>query len=172
MVQKQTLWNYQVRCNNWCRYAAPLTILRACVQREKGRPFLKITLALPNMISVARGVLEKGMVIPGLSSTPLVLPTFESNVLFILRFMVDCKVRSDARVLLCWSSIDAAHATHTTGDRWKLGPASRGRLAARQAACVDLPGVATHQPRDFAYPETHQWRFSRSSRSTSCTTGS
>jgi DNA polymerase delta subunit 1 len=53
---------------------------------------LKITLALPNMVSVARGVLEKGMIIPGLSNTPLVLPTFESNVLFILRFMVDCKV--------------------------------------------------------------------------------
>jgi DNA polymerase delta subunit 1 len=69
------------------------------VQREKGRPFLKITLALPNMVSVARGVLEKGMVIPGLSSTPLVLPTFESNVLFILRFMVDCKVRLYAPVL-------------------------------------------------------------------------
>jgi hypothetical protein len=44
------------------------------------------------MMSVARGVLEKGMSIPGLACGPLVLPTFESNVLFILRFMVDCQV--------------------------------------------------------------------------------
>ncbi len=46
------------------------------------------------MVTVARGVLEKGMTIPGLVSGPLVLPTFESNVLFILRFMVDCRVRA------------------------------------------------------------------------------
>ncbi len=58
------------------------------------RPFLKITVALPNMVTVARGVLEKGMAIPGLACGPLVLPTFESNVLFILRFMVDCKARN------------------------------------------------------------------------------
>jgi DNA polymerase delta subunit 1 len=64
----------------------------ATAQREATRPFLKITVALPNMMSVARGVLEKGMSIPGLACGPLVLPTFESNVLFILRFMVDCKV--------------------------------------------------------------------------------
>ena len=76
-----------------------------CAQREKGRPFLKITLALPNMVSVARGVLEKGMVIPGLSSTPLVLPTFESNVLFILRFMVDCKARDPSSCALCGTAL-------------------------------------------------------------------
>ena len=63
------------------------------LQRENSRPFLKITVALPNMVTVARGVLEKGMSIPGMACGPLVLPTFESNVLFILRFMVDCKVR-------------------------------------------------------------------------------
>jgi len=71
VVQKQTLWNYQ---------------------REKHRAFLKITVALPNMVTVARGVLEKGLVIPGLNAGSLMLPTFESNVLYILRFMVDCNV--------------------------------------------------------------------------------
>ena len=87
------------------------------MQREKGRPFLKITLALPNMVSVARGILEKGMVIPGLSSTPLVLPTFESNVLFILRFMVDCKARTPARLVSAVHSREA-HATQVTGGNW------------------------------------------------------
>ena len=46
------------------------------------------------MVTVARGVLEKGISIPSVANGQfLVLPTFESNVLFILRFMVDCKAR-------------------------------------------------------------------------------
>lgn len=45
------------------------------------------------MVTVARGVLEKGISISSMHGGQyLVLPTFESNVLFILRFMVDCKV--------------------------------------------------------------------------------
>ena len=59
--------------------------------REKDRPFLKISVVLPNMVTQARTVLERGFVVPGLSSSPQSLMTFESNVLFVLRFMVDCK---------------------------------------------------------------------------------
>jgi hypothetical protein len=97
------------------------------VQREKNRPFLKITLALPSMVSVARGVLEKGMIIPGLSNTPLVLPTFESNVLFILRFMVDCKVWGNA---LCCTLPLPQTSARLLGDWRKLGAAAARRMAA------------------------------------------
>ena len=70
VVRKQSLWMYS---------------------REKDRPFLKISVVLPNMVTQARTVLERGFVVPGLSSSPQSLMTFESNVLFVLRFMVDCK---------------------------------------------------------------------------------
>jgi len=71
VVKKQSLWGYQ---------------------RESSRPFLKITCALPNNVTTARGVLEKGLYVPNLAGGPYSLPTFESNVLFVLRFMVDCHI--------------------------------------------------------------------------------
>ncbi len=73
VVQRQSLWGYQ---------------------STPHRPFLKINTAQPANVTAARGVLEKGLHVPGLGGgAPITLPTFESNVLFILRFMVDCKAR-------------------------------------------------------------------------------
>ena len=92
-------------------------------------------MALPTMVATARTVLEKGILIPGVISAPLVLPTFESNVIFMLRFMVDCKARQ------CWletrSVVDIARA----GDWWKLDRASSWRLATHEEAVVNLPGT-------------------------------
>lgn len=70
-VKKQTLWNYQ---------------------KEASRLFLKVTCALPNNVATCRGILEKGLSVPGLQGGPYSLATFESNVLFVLRFMVDCHI--------------------------------------------------------------------------------
>ena len=104
------------------------------MQREKNRPFLKITLALPSMVSVARGVLEKGMIIPGLSNTPLVLPTFESNVLFILRFMVDCKVRHGA--CRSWLLTHISARPQVTGGNWvQLPPGAWQHTKRRVSTC-------------------------------------
>ena len=99
VVCKQTLWNYQARTGALCHATCPLLTpsTPAALQPDKTRAFLKIFVALPNMVTVARGVLEKGITIPCLSSGQhVVLPTIESNVLFILRFMVDCKVRASS----------------------------------------------------------------------------
>ena len=59
---------------------------------QEGRTamFVKITTTLPNMVATARGILEKqGLLVPGLHGSALTFMTFESNVLYTLRFMVD-----------------------------------------------------------------------------------
>ena len=59
-------------------------------QEGKKSVFVKITTTLPNMVATARGILEKqGLLVPGLHHTALTFQTFESNVLYTLRFMVD-----------------------------------------------------------------------------------
>ena len=117
------------------------------------------------MVSVARGVLEKGMIIPGLSNTPLVLPTFESNVLFILRFMVDCKVRHNK---LCSLAVDSHQRppTQVTGGNWvQLPPGAWQHTKRRVSTCqVCLQHVV--------WVQTPSYDVARSSRSTSCTTSS
>jgi hypothetical protein len=51
--------------------------------------FLKITVALPSLVATARGYLSKGMMIGGQQR---VFMTYESNLLYVLRFMVDKKI--------------------------------------------------------------------------------
>ena len=59
----------------------------------KDRLFAKITMGLPNMVSAARGILEKGFSVPGVRDGAFTTyPTFESNIVYALRFMVDCAV--------------------------------------------------------------------------------
>ncbi|GAQ79793.1 DNA polymerase delta catalytic subunit [Klebsormidium nitens] len=55
-------------------------------QRKRNRPFLKITLALPTMVATLRGLIERGLMANGVY---LPTDTYESNVLFALRFMID-----------------------------------------------------------------------------------
>lgn len=59
-------------------------------QHQKSRPFLKITMALPTMVASCRGILERGIPIDGLGQRCFL--TYESNVLFALRFMIDCDI--------------------------------------------------------------------------------
>ncbi|KAJ4831435.1 DNA polymerase delta catalytic subunit [Turnera subulata] len=59
-------------------------------QKESSYPFLKIVVALPTMVSGCRGILDKGIHIDGLGTKSFM--TYESNVLFALRFMIDCNV--------------------------------------------------------------------------------
>eukprot|EP00898_Chlorokybus_atmophyticus_P007411 jgi/Chlat1/7671/Chrsp64S09160 len=53
------------------------------------KKFVKITVALPNLVTSARSAMESGIKVCG---SDQVFPTYESNVLFVLRFMVDCNV--------------------------------------------------------------------------------
>ena len=54
------------------------------------KAFLKIVTLLPAFVSTARTILERGITIPGLGLRAFA--TYESNVLFILRFMIDCGI--------------------------------------------------------------------------------
>ncbi|KAH9310163.1 hypothetical protein KI387_038074 [Taxus chinensis] len=59
-------------------------------QEQQSRPFLKIVVALPTMVASCRGILERGITIDGFGSKSFT--TYESNVLFALRFMIDCGI--------------------------------------------------------------------------------
>ncbi|KAG9457177.1 hypothetical protein H6P81_001685 [Aristolochia fimbriata] len=59
-------------------------------QQLKCEPFLKIVVTLPTMVASCRGILERGIEIDGLGSKSFM--TYESNVLFALRFMIDCNI--------------------------------------------------------------------------------
>uniref|UniRef100_A0A804P190 DNA polymerase n=1 Tax=Zea mays TaxID=4577 RepID=A0A804P190_MAIZE len=69
LVQKQTIMHYQT---------------------QQSQPFLKIVVALPTMVASCRGILERGITIEGLGSKSFL--TYESNILFALRFMIDCNI--------------------------------------------------------------------------------
>ncbi|KAJ8501113.1 hypothetical protein OPV22_011665 [Ensete ventricosum] len=59
-------------------------------QKHLSQPFLKIVVALPTMVASCRGILERGITIEGLGSKNFL--TYESNILFALRFMIDCNI--------------------------------------------------------------------------------
>lgn len=71
IVQKQTLLYYQP---------------------ANSRPFLKIVVALPNLVSAAKSIIEQGMHLPWLEGVMLRGPTYESNVPYALRFMIDSSI--------------------------------------------------------------------------------
>ncbi|KAH9717329.1 DNA polymerase delta catalytic subunit [Citrus sinensis] len=59
-------------------------------QQQKSQPFLKIVVALPTMVASCRGILDRGIQLDGLGMKSFM--TYESNVLFALRFMIDCNI--------------------------------------------------------------------------------
>ena len=65
---------------------------------ETHKDFLKITVALPKNVPTARGILETSLEVRGLE--PQNYPTFESDVPFILRWMIDSKCVGG-----CWIEI-------------------------------------------------------------------
>ncbi|XP_075498392.1 DNA polymerase delta catalytic subunit [Primulina tabacum] len=59
-------------------------------QQQSSQAFLKIVVALPTMVTSCRGILDRGIQIDGLGMKSFM--TYESNVLFALRFMIDCNI--------------------------------------------------------------------------------
>jgi DNA polymerase delta subunit 1 len=53
--------------------------------------FLKITVAIPALVATARRILEKGINIPNSGYKQFV--TYESNLPFVLRYMVDNNIK-------------------------------------------------------------------------------
>ncbi|CAL8467309.1 g6846 [Coccomyxa elongata] len=70
MKQKQTIMHYQP---------------------QKSRTFLRIVVATPNLVTQARGMLEHGINVDSLGRHTR-FDTYESHVLFALRFMIDCNL--------------------------------------------------------------------------------
>ncbi|KAJ6819957.1 putative DNA polymerase delta catalytic subunit [Iris pallida] len=59
-------------------------------QQHQSQAFLKIVVALPTMVASCRGILERGIQIEGIGTKSFL--TYESNILFALRFMIDCYI--------------------------------------------------------------------------------
>lgn len=57
-------------------------------------PFVKVTVYDPRDISKAKNKVESGVSIPGFDRPCRAETTFESNLAYLLRFMIDCKVRN------------------------------------------------------------------------------
>jgi DNA polymerase delta subunit 1 len=55
--------------------------------RGRKRPFARITLASPDLVSTCRNILEMGISLPSYGDRAFT--TYESNVPFVLRFMID-----------------------------------------------------------------------------------
>jgi DNA polymerase delta subunit 1 len=74
VVEAQSLWGYSPETGN-----------------AAGK-FLKITMTMPSLVATARTILEQtGVDVPGRGTQRC--STFESNVAYVLRFMVDKDVR-------------------------------------------------------------------------------
>lgn len=77
--------------------------------------FYKITCSMPNLVTTARTILEDGVDLPH-GGGRIAFETFESNVLFVLRFMIDCGVVGG-----CWVSAPAGkYEVGGQGDRGML----------------------------------------------------
>lgn len=65
------------------------------------KPFLRIVLSTPNLVAPCRGMIEGGIQLPWLNRR-LGGVTYESNVLYPLRFMIDCGLVGG-----CWVELPA-----------------------------------------------------------------
>jgi DNA polymerase delta subunit 1 len=70
-------------------------------QPQKSRPFLKISVALPNLVASSKSVIEQGLSLPWLGCS-LHGPTYESNIPYALRYMIDASIVGG-----CWVEIPA-----------------------------------------------------------------
>ncbi|XP_078157061.1 DNA polymerase delta subunit 1 [Carex rostrata] len=131
-------------------------------QPQNLQPFLKIVVALPTMVASCRGILERGITIDGLGSKSFV--TYESNILFALRFMVDCnivggnwievpsgKYKKSAKIMsYCQLEVDALYSdliSHAPeGEYSKMAPF---RILSFDIECAGRKGLfpePTHDP--------------------------
>lgn len=59
---------------------------------DQKSPFIKVTVYDPRDIYKVKNKIENGVTVPGLDRLCKSETTFESNLSYLLRFMIDCKV--------------------------------------------------------------------------------
>jgi DNA polymerase elongation subunit (family B) len=109
------------------------------------KPFLRISLATPNLVAPARGIMESGLSLGGGdggggATGSRAFLTYESNVLYTLRFMVDKGVVGG-----CWVTLPRG--------RYCLGPAGRVGAGAVDASSPKSP--ASHSTATHCQIEAH-----------------
>jgi len=161
--------------NNVTRQHAPLYIRSVKIeqkqtimhyQEKKSVPFLRITTVLPSMVPTARGVLQSGLNWSG-HGQDVFATTYESNILYTLRFMVDNDIAggqwlelkapdytarpSSSRTTHCQYEFDVHYKkvspkSSLDGDWGRLAPM---RILSFDIECfaeVGFPEVCTHIP--------------------------
>ena len=105
------------------------------------KPFLRVALATPNLVAPARGIMESGLSLgtDGMGSRAFL--TYESNVLYALRFMVDKGVVGG-----CWVTLPKGK--YCLGPNGKVGAgvlnASGSSASASASASHHHHATATH----------------------------
>ncbi|KAG5067189.1 hypothetical protein JHK86_010920 [Glycine max] len=92
-------------------------------QQSNSQPFLKIVVALPTMVASCRGILDRGIQLDGLGMKSFL--TYESNVLFALRFMIDCNI---------------------VGGNWIEIPAGKYKKTAKSLSYCQYSELISHAP--------------------------
>ena len=93
------------------------------------KPFLKIALSTPNLIAPARGIMESGLSLGNSGMGSRAFLTYESNVLYTLRFMVDKGVVGG-----CWCTLPKG--------KYCLGP--NGKVGVGVLSCLTSSSAASH----------------------------
>jgi DNA polymerase delta subunit 1 len=76
-------------------------------------PFVKVTVFDPRNIYKVKNKVETGVSVPGLERSCQSDTTYESNLAYLLRFMIDCKVMGSSWIELPAGSYTLAQ-THTS----------------------------------------------------------
>ncbi|CAO3621990.1 unnamed protein product [Cunninghamella echinulata] len=98
-------------------------------------PFVKITVNDPRSFSKIRQKVEQGVTIPGYNRTIQNSTTYESNLAYLLRFMIDCKV---------------------TGSSWIELPAGSYTFTPNSASQAQIE-VATNYDKFISHPPEGEW---------------
>lgn len=83
-------------------------------QPQKSRPFLKVSLTLPNLVASSKTIIEQGLSLPWLGCT-LHGPTYESNIPYALRYMIDSSIVGG-----CWVELPATSYSLVTSENSRV----------------------------------------------------
>lgn len=102
-------------------------------QGGRQRTYLKVTVALPNLVTAAKAALEDGSIRVGGDAAGLRLQVFEANVLYALRFMVDTGMGGGS-----WVELPAGS--------WRRVPAQSAATYCQIEAHCRWDAVVAHAP--------------------------
>jgi DNA polymerase delta subunit 1 len=105
---------------------------------EEKSDFFKITFTSPKHVVQARSILEERLIVDGLDKKNVKYLTYESNVLFVLRFMIDCGIGGAS-----WLSLKAG--------QYNLIPPNRRRCNTTIEAEVDCDALGVYKVDDESW---------------------